>query len=62
MSAAALLLVSSVILYFFSVSSVLNVCAIAASSPEYGFRSNLTPSMREKVFSLSFFYRGGLQC
>ena len=60
MSVAALLLVRSVILYCFSVSSMLNACAIAASSSKYGFCSNLTPSMKEKVFSFSFVYWGGL--
>jgi hypothetical protein len=59
-SAAALLLVSSVILYCFSTGSVLNACAIAASSPKYGFCSSLTPSMIEKVFSLGFLYWGGI--
>jgi hypothetical protein len=55
-SAAALLLVSSMILYYFSVGSVFNMCAIAASSPKYRFCSNLTPSVKEKVFSFSFLY------
>jgi hypothetical protein len=59
-SAAALLLVSSIILYCFSVGSVLNAYAIAASFPKYRFCSNLMPSVKEKVFSFSFLYRGGL--
>jgi hypothetical protein len=59
MSAAALLLVSSMTLYSFSTSSAFNACAIAANSPEYGFCSNLAPSMMEKVFSLGFLYLGG---
>lgn len=53
-SAAALLLISSVILYNFSTGSVFNACAIAASSPEYGFCSDLAPSVTEKVLSLGF--------
>lgn len=56
MSAAALLLIRSVILYCFSTSSVLNACTIAASSPEYRFCSTLMPSIKEKVFSFSFLY------
>jgi hypothetical protein len=54
-----LLLVSSVILYSFSTGSVFNACAIAASSPEYGFCSDLAPSVTEKAFSLGFLYLGG---
>jgi hypothetical protein len=44
-SAAVLLLVSSVILYSFSTGNVCNACTIAASSPEYGFCSAITPSV-----------------
>jgi hypothetical protein len=58
-STAALLLVSSMILYSFSTSSDFNTCAIAASSPKYGFYSDLAPSMTEKAFSLGFLYLGG---
>jgi hypothetical protein len=58
-SAAALLLVSSVTLHRFSPRSVFNAYAIAANSPEYRFCSVLTPSVTEKVFSLGFRYRGG---
>lgn len=36
-----------------------NVCAIAASSAENGFCSNLAPNVTEKVFSFGFRYRGG---
>ncbi|KAJ5611417.1 hypothetical protein N7510_008136 [Penicillium lagena] len=35
-----------------------NVCAIAASSAENGFFSDLAPNVPEKVFSFSFRYRG----
>jgi hypothetical protein len=58
-SAATLLLVSRVILYSFSTSSVFNACAIAANSPKYGFCSDLAPSVTEKAFSLGFLYLGG---
>jgi len=46
---AALLLVSSAMLRNLSFGSELNACAIAASSPEYGFCSDLMPSVEEKV-------------
>ncbi|KAJ5453399.1 uncharacterized protein N7458_004355 [Penicillium daleae] len=36
-----------------------NVCAIAASSAENGFCSDLAPNVTEKVFSFNFRYRGG---
>ena len=58
-SAATLLLISSMILYNFSTGSIFNACAIAASSSKYGFCSNLAPSVIEKIFSLSFLYLGG---
>jgi hypothetical protein len=58
-SAAALLLVSSVILYSFSAGSVFNTCTITANSPKYGFCSDLAPDVMEKAFSLSFLYLGG---
>jgi hypothetical protein len=58
-SVATLLLISSVILYSFSTSSVFNACAITASSPKYGFCSDLAPSVIEKAFSLGFLYLGG---
>ena len=52
MSTAALLLVSSAILRNLSFGSKLKARAIAASSPEYGFCSDLMPSVEEKVTSL----------
>lgn len=58
-SAAALLLVSSMTLHRFNPRSVFSACNIAASSPEYGFCSALAPSVTERVFSLGFRYRGG---
>jgi hypothetical protein len=58
-SVAALLLVNRMILYSFSAGSVFNACAIATNSPEYGFYSNLAPSVTEKAFSLGFLYLGG---
>jgi hypothetical protein len=36
-----------------------NVCAIAASSAENGFCSDLAPNVTKKLFSFSFRYRGG---
>jgi hypothetical protein len=57
-STATFFLISSVILYSFSTSSVFKACTITASSPEYGFYSDLTPSITEKAFSLSFLYLG----
>lgn len=58
-SAAALLLLSRVIMYPFTPSSMFNAHAIAASSAEYAFCSALTPSVTEKAFSVSFRQRGG---
>src|SRR5438477_7817181 len=51
-STAALLLVSSAMLRNLSFGSELNARTIAASSPEYGFCSDLMPSVEEKVMSL----------
>ena len=56
---AVLLLINSVILYNFSISSVFNIYTIITSSPEYRFYSNLALSMIEKVFNLSLLYLGG---
>ena len=52
MSTAALLLVNSTMLRNLSFGSKLKACAIAASSPEYGFCSDLTPRVEERVTSL----------
>jgi hypothetical protein len=52
----ALLLVSSAMLRNLSFGSEPNACAIAANSPEYGFCSDLMPSVEEMVSSF------GLPC
>ena len=49
MRTAALLRVESSIRLDVSGGSVLNALSIAASSPEYGFCSDLGPSVEEKV-------------
>lgn len=54
MSTAALLLVSSVILYPFHAGDKFSTYAIATNSVEYGFCSALTPSVTEKVVRFSF--------
>jgi hypothetical protein len=46
---AALLFIDSMILPDLSIGSVLKACSIAASSLEYGFCSDLAPSVEEKV-------------
>jgi hypothetical protein len=51
-STAALLLVSSAMLRNLSFGSELKARAIAASSPEYGFCSDLMPNVEAKVSSL----------
>ena len=56
MSIIALLLINSVILRNLSFSNKLNAYAITTSSPEYGFCSNLIPSIKEKVSSLGLPY------
>src|SRR6516165_8011117 len=51
-SKAALLLVSSAMLRNLSFGSELKARTIAVSSPEYGFCSDLQPSVEENVSSL----------
>jgi hypothetical protein len=56
MSIITLLLISNTMLRNLSFSGELNAYAIATGSPEYGFCSNLIPSIKEKVSSLGLPY------
>ena len=58
MRAAALLLVISIILKSFNPTSIFNIYAITASSAENRFCSILALNVTDKVFSLTFRYRG----